>query len=62
MADLPPEEAIAKLERQNVRLRRKAESALALEQENAQLKAQLQDIATQMVCSQKHAEAARAYS
>lgn len=47
--DLPPEEAIAKLQRQNVRLRRKAEAALVLEQENAQLKTQLEEIATQMV-------------
>lgn len=49
IADLSPEEAVVKLQRQNLRLRRKAESALALEQENAQLKTQLEDIATQMV-------------
>ena len=49
IADLPPEEAIAKLQRQNVRLRRKAETALELEQENAQLKTQLQEVASQMV-------------
>ena len=52
IVDLPPEEAIAKLQRQNARLRRKAETALELEQENAQLKTQLQEVAAQMVCCQ----------
>ena len=38
-----------KLQRQNARLRRKAEAAMALEQENAGLKIQLEVLAAQMV-------------
>ena len=51
IAELPPEQAVAKLQRLNGRLRRKAEAAMALEQENANLKSQLQDVANQMVSS-----------
>ncbi len=40
-----------KLQRQNARLRRKAEAAMALEQENAGLKTQLEDLAAQMASS-----------
>ena len=40
-----------KLQRQNARLRRKAEAAMALEQENAGLKTQLEELAAQMVSS-----------
>ena len=49
VSELPPEQAVVKLQRLNTRLRRKAETALALEQENATLKSQLQDLANQMV-------------
>lgn len=38
-----------KLQRQNARLRRKVEAAMALEQENAGLKTQVEDLAAQMV-------------
>jgi len=48
---LPPEQAVIKLQRQNARLRRKAEAAMALEQENAGLKTQLEDLAAQMASS-----------
>ena len=49
LSELPPEQAVVKLQRQNARLRRKAEAAMALEQENATLKSQLHDMASQMV-------------
>ena len=49
LSELPPEQAVVKLQRQNARLRRKAEAAMALEQENAGLKGQLHDMASQMV-------------
>lgn len=49
LAELTPEQAVVKLQRQNVRLRCKAEAAMALEQENATLKSQLQEVANQMV-------------
>ena len=49
LSDLPPEQAVVKLQRQNARLRRKAEAAMALEQENANLKSQLNDVSGQMV-------------
>ena len=49
LAELSPEQAVAKLQRQNARLRRKAEAAMNLEQENANLKSQLQEVANQMV-------------
>ena len=49
LSELPPEQAVVKLQRQNARLRRKAEAAMALEQENASLKSQLHDMASQMV-------------
>lgn len=51
LSELPPEQAVIKLQRQNARLRRKAEAAMALEQENAGLKTQLEDLATQMASS-----------
>ena len=50
LSELPPEQAVVKLQRQNARLRRKAEAVMGFEQENARLKSQLQDLATQMVC------------
>lgn len=49
LSELPPEQAVVKLQRQNARLRRKAEAAMAIEQENANLKTQLHDLATHMV-------------
>ena len=49
LSELPPEQAVVKLQRQNARLRRKAEAAMALEQENAGLKSQLEDLAAQVV-------------
>lgn len=49
LSELPPEQAVVKLQRQNARLRRKAEAAMAFEQENANLKSQLHDMASQMV-------------
>lgn len=49
LSELPPEQAVVKLQRQNARLRRKAEAAMALEQENGNLKSQLHDMANQMV-------------
>ena len=51
LSELPPEQAVIKLQRQNARLRRKAEAAMALEQENAGLKTQLEDLAAQMASS-----------
>ena len=59
ISELPPEQAVVKLQRLNTRLRRKAEAALALEQENTNLKTQLQDLANQMAspcCSLTHAQ------
>ena len=49
LSELPPEQAVVKLQCQNARLRRKAEAAMAIEQENANLKTQLHDLRTQMV-------------
>lgn len=49
LSELPPEQAVVKLQRQNARLCRKAEAAMALEQENGNLKGQLHDMANQMV-------------
>lgn len=49
LSELPPEQAVVKLQRQNARLRRKAEAAMAMEQENVNLKSQLHDLALQVV-------------
>ena len=49
LSELPPEQAVVKLQRQNARLRKKAEAAMVLEQEIVNLKSQLQDMASQMV-------------